>query len=277
MGDNDLSVVFNQIQEQVTELVKQKNEAQRIQTRYKQNADNKINEMMSMLREQIQRLAAVQKATNQRQKYNEEPCEVVTLNVGGVLYQTTTDTLCSIPGTMLEAMFSGRHAIYKDKEGHYFLDRDGPTFRHILNWLRTRSLPSFPKDVQEQLAVEADYFGITQLVESIRKQQQVKADRTFAVLRYNENTNYNNLSWQGLTQPVTLQSRENNCYQCIDEVLHNMHKRGWRLAQMSGESEGGWMFIFQEEKQSVGLGGSNNAQVGAKPKRTRSRKNNHGN
>jgi hypothetical protein len=38
--------------------------------------------------------------------------------------------------TFLEVMFSGRHELFPDADGAYFIDRDGAHFRHILNYLR---------------------------------------------------------------------------------------------------------------------------------------------
>ena len=53
----------------------------------------------------------------------------VKLNVGGVRYETSIATLRSTPGTMLDAMFSGRHAMDPDdSDGAHFLDRDGGHF-----------------------------------------------------------------------------------------------------------------------------------------------------
>jgi hypothetical protein len=54
--------------------------------------------------------------------------EILELNVGGEPFTTTKSTLCSVSGSMLEAMFSGRHTL-KQKEGRYFLDRDPVIFR----------------------------------------------------------------------------------------------------------------------------------------------------
>ena len=54
----------------------------------------------------------------------------VKLNVGGKIYKTTLDTLRKDPGSMLYAMFSGRHELKPDGEdGAYFIDRDGKLFR----------------------------------------------------------------------------------------------------------------------------------------------------
>ena len=63
---------------------------------------------------------------------------MVTLNVGGTMFITTTATLTRFPDTVLGAMFSGRHAMKADaKTGAFFIDRDGTHFREILNFLRS--------------------------------------------------------------------------------------------------------------------------------------------
>jgi BTB/POZ domain len=53
--------------------------------------------------------------------------ELVVLNVGGHTFTTTRSTLFSVPGSYLEAMFSGRHAhcAHQTVDGAYFIDRDG--------------------------------------------------------------------------------------------------------------------------------------------------------
>lgn len=67
--------------------------------------------------------------------------EVVSLNVGGVIHWTTLTTLRKYRGTMLYSMFSGRHALIKDANGHYFLDRSGRMFGYVLSFLRCLSPP----------------------------------------------------------------------------------------------------------------------------------------
>lgn len=63
----------------------------------------------------------------------------VELNIGGTVFTTTKQTLTSpfAKGSMLEAMFSGRHNIRRNKKGQVFIDRDSTYFRHVLNFLRT--------------------------------------------------------------------------------------------------------------------------------------------
>lgn len=63
-------------------------------------------------------------------------------------------------------MFNGSIPIVLDSlKQHYFIDRDGKMFRHILNFLRTNSLPvaeSFEE--LELLYEEARYYDIPALI-----------------------------------------------------------------------------------------------------------------
>ena len=56
--------------------------------------------------------------------------------MGGVRYVTSVATLRSRPGSMLDAMFSGRYNIEEEDGSGAFLDRDGGLFAHILAYLR---------------------------------------------------------------------------------------------------------------------------------------------
>ena len=54
----------------------------------------------------------------------------IRLNVGGKIYETTLDTLRKDPDSMLCAMFSGRFELKaNERDGAYFIDRDGKLFR----------------------------------------------------------------------------------------------------------------------------------------------------
>ncbi|XP_060575891.1 BTB/POZ domain-containing protein Tiwaz-like [Ruditapes philippinarum] len=94
--------------------------------------------------------------------------EIVKLNVGGVVYTTTTSTLCKYPNSMLGAMFNGSMSTNLDENGCVFIDRDGELFKYILNYLRSSrlALPCDFKDL-DQLTVEADFYQITSLIEHI--------------------------------------------------------------------------------------------------------------
>lgn len=63
---------------------------------------------------------------------------------------------------MLAAMFSGRHAIKRDKENRVFIDRDGKYFAYILEFLRNGSviLPKDPTEIRK-IKKETEFFGLS--------------------------------------------------------------------------------------------------------------------
>lgn len=67
---------------------------------------------------------------------------IVDLNVGGVTYTTTKETLLSIKDSLLAAYFKEDSDLKlpKDSQGRYFIDRDGVLFRYILDYMRNRRL-----------------------------------------------------------------------------------------------------------------------------------------
>lgn len=93
------------------------------------------------------------------------PPKIVDLNVGGVHFTTSLDTLLGRAvepaGTMLSAMFSGGLPTQKDEGGRYFIDRDGGRFGAVLNYLRGNSLGSGADlaDIRE----EAHFFRLERL------------------------------------------------------------------------------------------------------------------
>uniref|UniRef100_A0A670Z987 Potassium channel tetramerization domain containing 11 n=1 Tax=Pseudonaja textilis TaxID=8673 RepID=A0A670Z987_PSETE len=103
------------------------------------------------------------------------PGPLVTLNVGGKVYSTTLETLTRFPDSMLGAMFRGCQPALLDSCGNYFIDRDGKTFRHILNFLRFGRL-DLPEGYAELslLRAEADFYQIRPLLEELRR---VEAER----------------------------------------------------------------------------------------------------
>jgi hypothetical protein len=68
---------------------------------------------------------------------------------------------------MLGAMFSGRYPIQKDKDGNYFIDRDGTHFSHILNFLRDESCMP-PKKSAQEVMKEVLFYGIGQLEKRLK-------------------------------------------------------------------------------------------------------------
>ncbi|XP_045169072.2 uncharacterized protein LOC123531853 [Mercenaria mercenaria] len=97
----------------------------------------------------------------------------VTLNIGGILYTTSVETLTKEEGSLLAMMFGGRHAVKREPDGTYFIDRDGVNFRYILNYLRdgTDSVEALPKEEKliKELKIEAKYYGLTALEKLLQK------------------------------------------------------------------------------------------------------------
>lgn len=92
--------------------------------------------------------------------------EVVTLNIGGKKFSTYKSTLTKYPGSLLEAMFSGRHVLAQDEKGRVFVDRSPQMFEKILDFLRTGIIYRPENSYYEQLwSEELDYFGLKEIVE----------------------------------------------------------------------------------------------------------------
>ena len=92
----------------------------------------------------------------------------ISLNVGGVQYATSLSTLTKYEDSMFGGMFGSELPTAKDKDGAYFIDRDGQLFRHILNFLRCDEL-CLPDDFKELelLKKEADFYQIAPLIAAL--------------------------------------------------------------------------------------------------------------
>ncbi|XP_041862895.1 uncharacterized protein LOC121653454 isoform X2 [Melanotaenia boesemani] len=65
----------------------------------------------------------------------------VHIDVGGHMYTSSLATLTRYPESRIGRLFDGTEPIVLDSlKQHYFIDRDGPMFRYILNFLRTSKL-----------------------------------------------------------------------------------------------------------------------------------------
>lgn len=94
---------------------------------------------------------------------------IIDINVGGNVYTTSLASLTRFPDSMLGVMFSGRRLVAKDSRGNFFIDRDGPMFRYVLNFLRSSKL-NLPENFQEfdQLTEEADFYQIPRLIDALK-------------------------------------------------------------------------------------------------------------
>lgn len=91
----------------------------------------------------------------------------VELNVGGVMYTTSLDTLVKQPDSLLASLFkdSSKSRLVRDSKGKVFIDRDGVLFRYILDYLRNLKLV-LPENFheRERLKQEAEYFKLTDMI-----------------------------------------------------------------------------------------------------------------
>eukprot|EP00903_Cladosiphon_okamuranus_P019401 g17838.t1 len=96
---------------------------------------------------------------------------IVRLNVGGKKFLTSRETIMHANNCMLASMFRGKFKCTTDEDGFVFIDRDGERFRHVLNFLRCSSLPSFDEAWRyEEIMEEADFYAIEELRELCERQ-----------------------------------------------------------------------------------------------------------
>lgn len=100
-----------------------------------------------------------------------ETSDIVELNVGRVRYTTSKLTLCKEPDSTLALMFKeGQIPLTLDKEGEVFIDRDGNSFRYILDYLRGNytKIRFLSEEERQDLLVEADFFQLQGLIAKLK-------------------------------------------------------------------------------------------------------------
>jgi len=86
--------------------------------------------------------------------------QLVGLNIGGVKYLTTKETLLKGGENFFTSLLAGRIPTLKDNHGNYFIDRNGKLFAPILDLLRTGEL-TIPQDLTlEQIKKECQFYMI---------------------------------------------------------------------------------------------------------------------
>eukprot|EP01062_Namystynia_karyoxenos_P017824 TRINITY_DN16600_c0_g1_i1.p2 TRINITY_DN16600_c0_g1~~TRINITY_DN16600_c0_g1_i1.p2 ORF type:complete len:301 (+),score=88.36 TRINITY_DN16600_c0_g1_i1:77-904(+) len=100
---------------------------------------------------------------------------VVDLNVGGVPYTTSLATLRKHPRSALAQMFGEPFACHRDRQGRWFIDRNGALFEHVLDFLRDGALHGvLPHDgaLLARVAAELAWYGLPHVtpVEAVLQQ-----------------------------------------------------------------------------------------------------------
>jgi hypothetical protein len=90
----------------------------------------------------------------------------VHIDVGGCIYTSSLETLTRFADSRLTKMFNGSIPIVLDGlKQHYFIDRDGKSFRHVLNFMRTGRLV-LPVNFSDYdtLIAEAKFYELDEMV-----------------------------------------------------------------------------------------------------------------
>lgn len=93
----------------------------------------------------------------------------VHIDVGGCIYTSSLETLTKFSESKLSKMFNGTIPIVLDTlKQHYFIDRDGKSFRHILNYMRTNIL-TLPDNFDDfnTLLNEAKYYELNDMIKQL--------------------------------------------------------------------------------------------------------------
>ncbi|KAM6426941.1 voltage-gated potassium channel KCNC1-like [Liasis olivaceus] len=95
----------------------------------------------------------------------EAPAGRITLNVGGLRYQTCRGTLGAFPGTKLGGLVEPQAAAsfdYDAAAGEFFFDRSGRLFGHVLHLCRSGHLPCPAAVCRGALQAELDFWGLSE-------------------------------------------------------------------------------------------------------------------
>jgi len=89
--------------------------------------------------------------------------QILTLNVGGThTIMTSLKVLCQVRETKLNQLFQNVNELQRMPDGALFLDRDGPSFQTLVNYLRNEreEIPAFDTSKDEHLFYkELNFWG----------------------------------------------------------------------------------------------------------------------
>jgi hypothetical protein len=144
--------------------------------------NSKLSKFKAMLTEFLTKKDRFEKDTERIVEQNRITASRIELNVGGVRYTTAVATLLKEEGSLLHTMFSGQHALTPDKDGSYFIDRDGTNFRYILNFLRdgpasVEHLPGADLHLLSEVRAEAEHYQLSRLVDTVRARMKMAEGR----------------------------------------------------------------------------------------------------
>ncbi|KAG5684133.1 hypothetical protein PVAND_013374 [Polypedilum vanderplanki] len=172
----------------------------------------------------------------------------IKLNVGGILFMTSRETLLKDPNSMLARLIDGDSELISDKDenGAYMIDRDGKYFPPILNFLRHGKLILDSGLAAEGVLEEAEFYNITHLITLVKEHIQRRDQQTSVI--DNKQRVYR-----------VLQCQENELTHMVSQMSD-----GWRFEQLINigtqynyGSEENAEFLFVVSKECLS---SNNQQ-----------------
>ncbi|KAK2795372.1 hypothetical protein FQN51_000462 [Onygenales sp. PD_10] len=173
----------------------------------------------------------------------------VILQVGERRFQTTIDVLVE-KSRYFKALFSGQWAVKKQPDDFIFIDRDGKTFEHVLQYIRGGIFPViFDKEsgqhdyvLYNTILEEAKYFQCDNLVIFLEEQCYLRCvswDTTYQIHAFEASIDFRS----GGTAPPQFRSFKqfvDKVYICPREILNhrgNPNACGRRCQDELGDDE----------------------------------------
>ncbi|XP_015586300.1 BTB/POZ domain-containing protein kctd15 isoform X2 [Cephus cinctus] len=162
----------------------------------------------------------------------------VHIDVGGTIYTSSLETLTKYPESRLAKLFNGSIPIVLDSlKQHYFIDRDGGMFRHILNFMRNSRLliPDNFTDL-DLLLEEARYFDIAAMCRQLEqmKKERIKNGATMSSPSPPPISSQTGRGGGGIATAVRDADKRNECYECV--ALHVSPDLGERVMLSGGRA-----------------------------------------
>jgi len=137
---------------------------------------------------------------------------LMSLNVGGKLFQTRLSTLLNIKDTLFYYVLAKRVMAGLNVREEIFIDKNYNNFDFFLDFLRTKkfSLAGLTKSQIDEIGVDADFYGLTDILNLIQEIQKevdiIGMDGTSAKYSTAGNHNFKDLKTADLNTGVCVQS-----------------------------------------------------------------------
>jgi len=174
---------------------------------------------------------------------------IVTLNVGGRTFVTTTTTLQKDTKSMLYAMFSGKYPSKKDYHNAYFIDRDGKYFRYVLNFLRDGEvdLPDEPHFIRQVLR-EARFYQVEGLIRVVQEQLRNLTERKKMTVQGDYAVVY--LGGYGNNAAIYTKDTEGG-FTSSCTALNKLADKGYRVEGVASGPNGNYYAILRTDRVNV--------------------------